>query len=1139
MINKPDSLSGVDKAYQTILSRLQSILVQWRLLTFSQNFLRWLSVIIISFSIALLIDQMIPLPRLMRMALVITVSGICIGFGYRHLVCSLFRKLGYYRVSAYVESSHPEIENCISSAVQLRPEIERNQFGYSVAFIEKLIWQAHQSLSQIDLKRVFQSELSLHKKNAILTLFAVLLLVITTWIFPNSIRDFALVFEEIPKNPIDVVVVQISDVQPGNILIESGSDVGFSAKVTGTFGASVDIFYRSKNGTWHDINMLRTINEIAYHRDIKNVTQSLEYYIASKGTRSDTFQVGVRREPALTRFQLKLNFPVYTGLSPELLEENFGDVNTLIGTRVGFEGNGSKPIVQAKLVFGESDPVLLKVIDGTCMTGDFIIQESEEYYLELVDADGVTNSDPTRYTINAIEDQAPRIEILIPGKDVVLDDSMMVSLKTSAVDDYGVKLVQIVYRVEGQDRGEPSIPVKDLNPSLSSVITEFSWDVDLLHLFPGDVVSYHAEAIDVIGRVGKSVTFTIRFPSLAEIFDEIESKQEASVQGLEAIFEQQSETEAAVEGLIDKIKKSQELTVKDEKLIEQFIENQKQIERSVKDRIEEVKELTNQIENQQLLNQETVEKYQELQQLMDQALSDEHKEILEKLSEALREQQLLNQERRLEEANVSQEQFVQQLDRLTSLYKQLILQQKLEAAVKQADELVQRQKQISEQIDQMTNRQISEEGKNLAVREEKVKYGLSELQMKLDQVGSEMSEQPSLKRIGDEVQRLSQFSKDQKIAEQITQTSSQLRQFQLSEARQSSQKAMQGLTELHQGLDNAMEFMEGANADQMLAEIRVAVRTGLYLSRTHEETADATKDILRTGRGDYIDGEVLQLQNLAASEIHIAQGIDLLASQLWELGKQQMGINPQIVWRLNGASDQLTRSAKALEDRKPSLATPIQKQGLASLNQVISDLLETMDQMNQQMSMSSSGLDQMMEQLQQLSENQRNLNEFAQQLHQQMRRQGQTPNMQQTLERLAQEQQMIREATERLAELMGNLSEVLGDLRPVSEEMQRVESELQRGNLDQEVIDKQKEILTRLLDSSKSLWKKEVSRKRKGETAKSNRVNKSLPDLDSRLLQVIQQMQLGMRSGQVTEIPLQYRDQIQKYFSALSQQVKR
>ena len=1139
MTQKPDSLNDIDEAYQAIIARLRLILVQWRFLDFSQNFLRCLAVILIFFSVAVLIDQVVPLPRLMRMTLVMIVVGVCLGFGYLYLVHSLFRKLEYRHVSAYVEASHPELENCLSSAIQLRPEIERNRFGYSNVFIAKLIWQAHQSLSQIDLKRVFRSELLLHKKNGMLSLFAILVFVITTWIFPNSMKDFALAFEDIPKNPIDAVLVRISDVKPGDVLVEPGTDISFSAKVTGTLGAPVNIFYRSKNGTWHDINMLRAINEITYHCDIKSVTQSLEYYIVSKGTRTDIFQVEIRREPTLIRFQLKLNFPLYTQLSPELLEKNFGDVNALIGTQVSFEGDVSKPVVQAKLVFDASNSVLLDVTDRTHITGDFVVRQSEEYYLELVGADGLINSDPIRYMINAIEDQIPKIEILIPGKDVVLDDSMMVGLKTSAMDDYGIKLVRIVCRVEGQDRGDLSIPIRDWTPPLPSVIAELFWDVDLLQLFPRDVVSYHAEAVDVVGLVGKSTTFAIRFPSLAEIFDEIEFEQEAGVQGLEAVFDQQSEAEAAVEGLIDRIKKSQELTVKDEKIIEQLIRNQKQIEREVKNRIEEVKELATQIETQQLLDRETVEKYQELQQLMDQALSEEHKEILEKLSEVLREQQLLNQEHRLEEANTSQEQFMHQLDRLTSIYKQLILQQKLEAAVKQADDLVKRQEQVSEQISEETNRRVSEEVKKLAVREGKIEYGLSELQTKLDRLGSEMSEQPSLKRIGDEVQRLNQFSKDQKIAEKIIQTSSQLRQFQLPEARKSSREALQGLTELHQGLDNAMEFMQGANADQTLAKIQMGVRTGLYLSRAHEETSDATKDILGSGRGDYINGEVLQLQNLAASEIHIAQGIDLLSSQLWELGKQQMSIKPQIVWRLNSASDQLARSAKALEDRKPSLAIPIQKQGLASLNQVISDLLETMDQMNQQMSMSPSGLDQMMEQLQQLSENQRNLNEFAQQLHQQMRRRGQIPNMQQTLERLAQEQQMIRDATERLAELMGDLSNVLGDLRPVSEEMKRVESELQRGNLDQKVIDKQKEILTRLLDSSKSLRKKEVSRKRKGETAKSHKVGRSAPELNPRLLQSIQQMQLGLRSGQVTEIPPQYRSEIQKYFRSLSQQVKR
>ena len=57
---------------------------------------------------------------------------------------------------------------------------------------------------------------------------------------------------------------------------------------------------------------------------------------------------------------------------------------------------------------------------------------------------------------------------------------------------------------------------------------------------------------------------------------------------------------------------------------------------------------------------------------------------------------------------------------------------------------------------------------------------------------------------------------------------------------------------------------------------------------------------------------------------------------------------------------------------------------------------------------------------------------------------------------------MIREATERLADMMERMSEVIGDLNSVSEEMREVEGELQRGNLNQQVLNKQREILTRL-----------------------------------------------------------------------------
>jgi hypothetical protein len=50
--------------------------------------------------------------------------------------------------------------------------------------------------------------------------------------------------------------------------------------------------------------------------------------------------------------------------------------------------------------------------------------------------------------------------------------------------------------------------------------------------------------------------------------------------------------------------------------------------------------------------------------------------------------------------------------------------------------------------------------------------------------------------------------------------------------------------------------------------------------------------------------------------------------------------------------------------------------------------------------------------------------------------------------------------------MMEKLSQVLGDLKNVAEEMKEVEGELQRGNLSRQVLDKQREILTRMLESS-------------------------------------------------------------------------
>ena len=55
-------------------------------------------------------------------------------------------------------------------------------------------------------------------------------------------------------------------------------------------------------------------------------------------------------------------------------------------------------------------------------------------------------------------------------------------------------------------------------------------------------------------------------------------------------------------------------------------------------------------------------------------------------------------------------------------------------------------------------------------------------------------------------------------------TSENLRSGQNREALESGEAAEQTLTELAQGLDNALEFMEGANANETLTAMREALK---------------------------------------------------------------------------------------------------------------------------------------------------------------------------------------------------------------------------------------------------------------------------------------------------------------------------
>ena len=895
--------------------------------------------------------------------------------------------------------------------------------------------------------------------------------------------------------------------------------------------------------------------ETVFATKLQNVKESLEYYVSVPaepgeyaGVQSRQYSITVIQRPIISGLQLELRYPRYMGLSPQRLGMNVGDVVAPLGTKVVIEATGSKDVASGFVVFDDKTKTRLEIKESRKLSGSFLVQRSGRYYVSITDTDGQFNSDAVRYSINAVADGPPRINIVQPGEDITIGEDMTIPLEIEAQDDYGIATVSLHYQIEGQ--GEKNIvSLGSYDSPQTSVSLKYTWDLGPLRLFPEDVVSYYAEAADTDNisgpNIGRSPVFTARFPSLYELYKEMEIEQQVEQSEMEDIISQQDDVKEMVDDLIGELKREKELDWAGKKELERSAELQRQIEEQMKNLAQQIDETVHKVEENPLIGAEALEKLQELRTLIDELATDEMKEIMRKLSEALDAINPSQQQRDLMAASLKQEEFIKKLDRMIDLFKRMQLKQKLEVAANQAEELVRQQTETLEQTEQLAD-QIQDSGLKtqdeedrarsevLADREMRIKKQSEELLSDLDGLAEEMKEM--LPNIAEMLEQLTERAKQGQISDQLQRASSELKNCCPATALPFQLNALSKLSQLQSDLQATLEAMEGEDASEIIAALRDAIRSSLYLSHRHEEVMEATTAF--NGEPEkMLPREKEIMDSLAADEIDLAEGSKKVASQLRELSHRTTSVRPELVWNLERAADGLGRAAAAMEDKLPALARPIQKNTLAALNRAIEDMLNSIDQINAQ-AMPMMGLEDYMEQLRQLAEQQSQLNQSTQDADNLRRKQGITPSLEEMLEKLAIEQSLIREATERLAAKLDQLAEMLGRLEEVAREMQEVEDSLRQGSLSENTIDKQRRILTRLLDYEKSLKRQDFSRQRQARTGREYTVERPSSTLPADATTIRKQLDTMLSPSAQEQWPAQYRELIKMYYKALSNIVR-
>jgi len=186
------------------------------------------------------------------------------------------------------------------------------------------------------------------------------------------------------------------------------------------------------------------------------------------------------------------------------------------------------------------------------------------------------------------------------------------------------------------------------------------------------------------------------------------------------------------------------------------------------------------------------------------------------------------------------------------------------------------------------------------------------------------------------------------------------------------------------------------------------------------------------------------------------------------------------------------------------------------------------------------GMMSMMQQLQQMAQQQMNVNNLTQML-QQMQNGQLTPQQQAELQRLSQQQEMIRKSMQQLneeAKISGDSKKIPANLNDLARQMQEVITDMNTNKLDDKLIQKQERILSKLLDAQRSINERDFEKKRKSQTGE-NVVRNSPTDLNlssgDKKQEVIDELKRAVNEGYTKD----YEDLIIKYYEALQEEIKK
>lgn len=816
----------------------------------------------------------------------------------------------------------------------------------------------------------------------------------------------------------------------------------------------------------------------SYFFNFTQLQKPEKFYFEAAGFHSNTYQIQLIERPSLLSFSVNLLYPAYLNKPSETIK-NIGNLVVPEGTQVEWLFNTS----QADSLFVMFENTLSKI--PAQKTSDKMFRlarqlKASQYYSIKLKNQHSEDKESITYYINVIPDQYPKI-----GIETYQDTTLYsyISIGGSISDDYGFSKLALFYRIiaaEGKPRTEfKTIPI---GIQKSSLTQNFYQEIDLkpLNLRPGEQLEYFVQVWDNDGvngpKAAKTSTYQLKLPTPTELRNKIDKSAQQTASKIDKALQKAQQLKQELQELNNKLKTKSTLDYNDKKQIQDILQKKEQLEKDIKE-LQELNKLNEERKNlfEEELKLELKEKIEQLQKLMDNLLDEETKKLYEELEKLLEQQRNDPKiQEMLEKILNKEENLEKELDRALELFKQMQYEQKFENIKNDLKNLSQEQQKLAEET-QNANPKNELSQKDLQVKQEKLNEKFENIKkdlQNLEKLNQELQEpNPSL----DLQEQIQEIDKEQdKTLEELQKNRKENNQ----KAAQSQRKAAQKMQEMSQKMEQISTEMEMQGLEEDLNNLRNILDNLVKLSFDQE-------DLMKQMRNVSISDP--RFVEMAQKQIKLKEDAQVIEDSLQALAKRQPMIESFVTREIGDMRRAMEAASRAIKERKLANASTKQQAAMTAMNNLALMLNSSMQNMQNQMNgKSGKGKGKKNQKGQEnLSELQKALGQKIQEL----KKSGKTGNqLSEELAKLAAQQEALRRMLEKMRQGQQvnkdgkNLGDQLGEL---IKEMEKNEEDLINKRLTEKLIERQKEIETRLLEYEKAMRERGEDEKRKGETATS------------------------------------------------------